>query len=657
MHSKKYFVLFFAVCLFVLILGLIACSSSDDIDLTDSSDITAESTLKDTQTTSDSATDKNPESTNENSESTTADGQNSDNSQTSSLNVDMTKKGTISSKNKDINKSVILFNNQKYYFPIIAKNFFNKSWSCNGKTCDKSILKNIGNNLVLSHSSGEKIKVQEVYAFDKENNYQPEILINRIVLEGTKSKNSTFWVLPGGITAQSTAADVIAVYGNTNGNKNFSKCSYNSENKISYSSQKKSGISYVFTFNSDGSIDSVEVSVSKKKLQTPVVYKNEYFSVSLPGYWRGRFYVDNSSPRHFEFRFIEGGHIFTVYLLSKNEPFEYHANNILFGTISKSGTSFDAVFETPSDYPVEENFSAEYDNLIGGININVLSDCLSAAGDYSYKKVNYSKYKGKTYAEEFDTHGYYLDIENVNFSEITFSYSYVSNTKINVMENVSVVMSHGKGYFDYAEDGWGNLCEGYIRLDGDTAYVSITSDTQPGTYFTLNTNGEKKLPKFVAESTTKEEPTEEKTTQKETTEPFTQSNKKSKLVVDSSIKKHINWTVADLENAYGTDYTIEEFYLKYTDDVVFHLAMGNNISDATVYVIYLTGDYNIGHGLTPNMTGPEVLEAFGVSPDEQVEPGYDGTYFLKKEFDGYAYSYVWYSDFNAVADYVCIGKQ
>lgn len=92
MHSKKILRAFFAVCLFVLILGLIACSSSDDIDLTDSSDITAENTLKDTQTTSDSATDKNPESTNENSESTTADGQNSDNSQTSSLNVDMTKK-------------------------------------------------------------------------------------------------------------------------------------------------------------------------------------------------------------------------------------------------------------------------------------------------------------------------------------------------------------------------------------------------------------------------------------------------------------------------------------------------------------------------------------------------------------------------------------
>lgn len=72
----------------------------------------------------------------------------------------------------------------------------------------------------------------------------------------------TDFVLPGGIIADSTAADVLSVFGNPNEAEGF-ESGYNLDDQLSYENNDKSGLSYHFTFNEDGTLYSCSIEIKK----------------------------------------------------------------------------------------------------------------------------------------------------------------------------------------------------------------------------------------------------------------------------------------------------------------------------------------------------------------------------------------------------------
>lgn len=67
------------------------------------------------------------------------------------------------------------------------------------------------------------------------------------------------FVLPGGITKDSTAADVLAAYGDVLENENFEYVQVGNT-MLYYADQKESGLNFYFGFHEDGTLDCVTVS-------------------------------------------------------------------------------------------------------------------------------------------------------------------------------------------------------------------------------------------------------------------------------------------------------------------------------------------------------------------------------------------------------------
>lgn len=84
--------------------------------------------------------------------------------------------------------------------------------------------------------------------------YATKITINTIDL----TQEGVAFTLPGGITRNSTAADVLEIYGPVTENDFFESVTVNAH-MIYYSQQETSGLCYFFNFNDDGTLQCVSI--------------------------------------------------------------------------------------------------------------------------------------------------------------------------------------------------------------------------------------------------------------------------------------------------------------------------------------------------------------------------------------------------------------
>lgn len=604
MMKQKVLIVFFIAILFVI---LTDCSNYEEIETTNP--------------TIEQSSDKNAEETKTNQERRIL------NQATKEIfSVDLSKKGILmSSEESVINSSELILSNKKYYFPMLADLFDDEAWTINEKTAKDNIhqyLEQDGlQDISISNQDGLIMKVKNVYRSVPTISDEIEIvIINSISLEVSEQSKPNDWILPGGITAKSTAADILDVYGDPNTSTLFSKNSYSTEKELYYIEQVDSCISYRFLFNQDGTIKQVDISLDETTLQNNVIYKNQYFSMELPGFWRGRFRVEATADS-FKFCFKEGGDLFLIYLLEGENPKEINPDSITVGTLKDKTHNYELVYKIFQDPPRPKGFEEEFVALSYTMFPQGFFEHLHPVDQYNFQIYDYGDYLGEYSDTGTENTGYRLVITRASLSEITFSYGYYAARAVEI--KVGTRLSRNKGSF-VAFDSYECPCDGYIRLEGGNVYISVVPHEPSETPSNLVTEGEQKLIKIEENK-----------------------HELSKLVIDEKTKDYIGWTVTELEETFGTDYQITDKGLIYNQqpELCFETDghMNERGKDEVVVKIWIKGHHDLGDGISSDMTVFEVAEIFGGTGYPEMLS--DGSYFLGVLKDGYCYSFTWDSDF------------
>ena len=567
------------------------------------------------------------------------------NSQTNTaFTVNTEREGILSTQMGDIASSSLFFNNKKYHYPLLTNALSTSDWSINGDTAEDSLFiilqETPYSNLFISAGNDIDININNCCSAVETAGYAAEHVINEITLYANHDTRKQFWILPGGITSQSTAKNVLEIYGDPNKTKQFSKSSYSTVRELFYIDNKTSGISYCFQFNDDGTIDRVKLSITEEKINTPYVYSNEYFSVEMPGYWRDQVIVESISERNYNFLFVEGGRLFSLYLTDEQRPFWNYEPEIIIGELKRNNTTYEMVYDIATDEQAPEDYWEEFHAISDGFSLNFLVDRIHPLPGDEFSKISYEDYIGVYTIESSDNAGFELEILDTFLSTIEFRYGFYSQMRVNEIERESVVLSQGKGFFKTI-DGWDYPCEGYLRLADGAIYISITAEMQDNGRSSLVTDGERKLTKYAPKGAA---------TQYEGGAP-------EDIVIGPDVTKYLGWYVTDLENTYGSSYQVDDNnLLSYNkQDILFELKWGSrgDMSEQYISGIYIKGHYDLGDGIFSDMTLSEIVSVFGGTDF----PSFAGeTYYLDVAKNGYGYSYTWKKGYDEKSDYVYIWK-
>ena len=557
--------------------------------------------------------------------------------------VNIEEEGILSTQTVDLASSSLFFNNKRQYYPLLTNSFTTSEWSINGDTTEDlfSILQNAPyTDLFISTGNDIDIQINKCCSSVDTAGFAAEHVINDITLYSVQKSKKQFWILPGGITAQSTAKNVLEVFGDPNKTKQFSKNSYSTENELYYIENITSGISYCFQFNDDGTINKVKLSITEEKINTPYIYSNDYFSVEMPGFWRGKVKVESLSDRNYDFIFIEGGRLFSLYLLDEKKVISNYEPEVIFGELQKNNTIYEIAYDIATDDQAPENYWEEFHAISDSISLNFLADRVQPQSGYKYSKISYEDYIGVYTLETTETAGFELEILDTFFSSVEFRYGFYSQMRVNEIEREHIVISRGTGHFS-TTDGWDYPCEGYIRFSNGDVYLSITAETQNNGRSSLATDGEIKLSKYAPQGAS----------------AHYIGGTPEDIVIGPDVTKYLGWYVTDLENTYGDNYQVNENdLLSYEkQDIIFELKWGarGDLSEQYISGIYIKGHHDLGDGILSDMTLSEIVSVFGGTEF----PSFAGeTYYLDVAKNGYGYSYTWKNGYDEKSDYVYIWK-
>lgn len=183
--------------------------------------------------------------------------------------VDTSVKGSIKDDAESINSKKIVLDGITYDLPCAVSQFFDDGYRL-GKnmTFEDAFDANSTTNLVSFHMYNKDdrnfINFRQIF-----NNSDSEKTLKECLLTGLQisvydinSDDSFDFVLPGGITKSSTAADVLEVFGNPNGNANF-EYGYNLDDQLTYKNHNESHMTYHFSFNEDGTLYSLSIELEE----------------------------------------------------------------------------------------------------------------------------------------------------------------------------------------------------------------------------------------------------------------------------------------------------------------------------------------------------------------------------------------------------------
>ena len=184
----------------------------------------------------------------------------------SGLTVNTQATGTVTPNAADAGGKTITLGGKTYDFPCRVGDLMADGWYLSDKvTTDNFLAKTsttlMGYYLYHNEASGvvSEFQMGVVYnEFDTNRDLRECLLTCAAFFVDTGEQGTEDFLLPGGINKSSTAADVLAVFGEPDDNSQF-EVAFAMEDQLSYHNHKDSGLTYYFAFNEDGTIFSVTV--------------------------------------------------------------------------------------------------------------------------------------------------------------------------------------------------------------------------------------------------------------------------------------------------------------------------------------------------------------------------------------------------------------
>ncbi len=179
------------------------------------------------------------------------------------LKINLSVKGEIKENAPDMHANQFLLNGVAVEMPIAISSFYDLGWSIPEshyvQIKDELLEPERTTSLIsyyLTDTVGNKIElIRVVNEADTEATIDA-CAVSEFIMHTSYYQEEWFdgLILPGGISLKSTAADIIAVFGEPENNPYFNKVSV-SESGISYKDHKDNGLSYHFSFydSEDGS--------------------------------------------------------------------------------------------------------------------------------------------------------------------------------------------------------------------------------------------------------------------------------------------------------------------------------------------------------------------------------------------------------------------
>lgn len=170
--------------------------------------------------------------------------------------VDTTTTGEIKENYDPVSSTKITIDNVEYSLPFKSSELLNNGWILAGEF-DEDFSPNTSTTLLscyLVNDNNERILIDCIF----NNNDTAKPFEECLVLDFEVYEEAYNYILPGGITNNSTAGDVLSVYENPYTTSYFED-GYNFDDNLYYYEQIDSQIDYQFTFNEDGTINRVIV--------------------------------------------------------------------------------------------------------------------------------------------------------------------------------------------------------------------------------------------------------------------------------------------------------------------------------------------------------------------------------------------------------------
>lgn len=181
--------------------------------------------------------------------------------------ADLTTKGEIIENAEPISSNNIIIQGVTYTFPIEMSKLINNGWRLrDGFEYDNEFEPNSETNTIsyyMVHDSGAEISIDRVKNESDEVKGLEDCKVTRLGIYSYDVVDTKFLVVPGGICIGSKAADVVSVFGDPNKTTDFVGYSYSLDDQLTYVEHKTSKMVYIFTFNEDGSMYSMDVAYEK----------------------------------------------------------------------------------------------------------------------------------------------------------------------------------------------------------------------------------------------------------------------------------------------------------------------------------------------------------------------------------------------------------
>lgn len=177
---------------------------------------------------------------------------------------DLTNVGKVAKNPRNLGSTTFELAGTAYTFPIKMSELHANGWTLSEGTKDKTEVN--GNSSIilmgysLVHESGMKIKLSQIFNESEEKKDILECTLTKFSVYTSDCTAEQGFVLPGGITNQSTAANILTYFGDPHGANAFAN-SDNYENSVYYIKHEISNLTYFFSFQEDGSLSDVEIDI------------------------------------------------------------------------------------------------------------------------------------------------------------------------------------------------------------------------------------------------------------------------------------------------------------------------------------------------------------------------------------------------------------
>ncbi len=180
------------------------------------------------------------------------------------LRVDYETPGTINPEAVPLDSTTIAISAMLYEMPITMSSLVNNGWVLYDEAMgQQTVAGKTEANVLGFNLYQENVAYLDITSVKNDADGTKPILdckITRLVfnISGEHAGKLDF-VLPGGITGQSTAADVLAVYGDVLENDHFDHVQVG-KTMLYYAENVQTGLSFYFGFNEDGTLNGVSIS-------------------------------------------------------------------------------------------------------------------------------------------------------------------------------------------------------------------------------------------------------------------------------------------------------------------------------------------------------------------------------------------------------------